>query len=207
MEGHVLRGDGEDYVPQPGQEIPDEHKEVSAVMLKFRNPQIGFMMDATINKQGKVATLAWPIGAVMAGLFNKIGWMNQILALVSYLVIVVAGGFDSGKYLQLDQRAAARVCHFAVARRAPQNSVCRNCVGSCLHCRSGRHHGIHRLRRNLHGGLGDCSCTNRHRTGPVKVSSCIRNRTGLCYTLRRSRRRCPCRQSVPDGCCDQFNTY
>ena len=92
MEGHVLRGDGEDYVPQPGQEIPDEHKEVSAVMLKFRNPQIGFMMDATINKQGKVATLAWPIGAVMAGLFNKIGWMNQILALVSYLVIVVAGG-------------------------------------------------------------------------------------------------------------------
>ena len=92
MEGHVLRGDGEDYVAQPGQEIPDEHKEVSAVMLKFRNPQIGFMMDATINRQGKAATLAWPIGAVMARLFDKIGWMNQILALVSYLVVVVAGG-------------------------------------------------------------------------------------------------------------------
>ena len=92
MEGHVLRGDGEDYVAKPGQDIPDEHKEVSAVMLKFRNPQIGFMMDATINKQGKVATLAWPIGAVTARLFDKIGWMNQILALVSYLVVVVAGG-------------------------------------------------------------------------------------------------------------------
>ena len=92
MEGHVLRGDGEDFVAQPGQEIPDEHKEVSAVMLKFRNPQIGFIMDATVNKQGKVATLAWPIGAVMARLFDKIGWMNQILALVSYLVVVVAGG-------------------------------------------------------------------------------------------------------------------
>ena len=92
MEGHVLRGDGEDYVAKPGQDIPDEHREVSAVMLKFRNPQIGFMMDATINKQGKVATLAWPIGAVMARLFDKIGWMNQILALVSYLVVVVAGG-------------------------------------------------------------------------------------------------------------------
>ena len=49
-------------------------------------------MDATINKQGKVATLAWPIGAVMARLFDKIGWINQILALVSYLVVVVAGG-------------------------------------------------------------------------------------------------------------------
>ena len=60
LEGHVLRGSGEEYVAQPGQEIPDAHKEVSAVMLKFRNPQIGFMMDATINKQGKVATLAWP---------------------------------------------------------------------------------------------------------------------------------------------------
>ena len=92
LEGHVLRGSGEDYVAQPGQEIPDAHKEVSAVMLKFRNPQIGFMMDATINKQGKVATLAWPIGAVMAGLFDKIGWMNQILALVSYLVVLVAAG-------------------------------------------------------------------------------------------------------------------
>ena len=92
LEGHVLRGSGEDYVAQPGEEIPDAHKEVSAVMLKFRNPQIGFMMDATINKQGKVATLAWPIGAVMAGLFDKIGWMNQILALVSYLVVLVAAG-------------------------------------------------------------------------------------------------------------------
>jgi putative ABC transport system permease protein len=88
----VLRGSGEEYIAQPGQEIPDAHKEVSAVMLKFRNPQIGFMMDAMINKQGKVATLAWPIGAVMAGLFDKIGWMNQILALVSYLVVLVAAG-------------------------------------------------------------------------------------------------------------------
>ena len=92
IEGHVLRGSGEEYVPQPGQEIPDMHKEVSAVMLKFRSPQIGFMMEATINKQGKVATLAWPIATVMAELFNKIGWMNQILALVSYLVVVVASG-------------------------------------------------------------------------------------------------------------------
>ena len=92
LEGHVLRGSGEEYVAQRGEEIPDAHKEVSAVMLKFRNPQIGFMLDATINKQGKVATLAWPIGAVMAGLFDKIGWMNEILALVSYLVVLVAAG-------------------------------------------------------------------------------------------------------------------
>lgn len=90
--GHVLRGTGKVYEPKPGEEIPDEDKEVSAVMLKFKNPQAGFVLDQTINKQGKVATLAWPIGRVMAELFDKMGWINRILALVAYLVVVVAAG-------------------------------------------------------------------------------------------------------------------
>ncbi len=46
-------------------------------MLKLRDPQSGFQLDQTINKQGKVATLAWPIGRVMAELFDKLGWMNR----------------------------------------------------------------------------------------------------------------------------------
>jgi putative ABC transport system permease protein len=90
MSGHILRGSGKEYVAQGDQAIPDENKEVSAVMLKFTSPQIGFFMDQTINKQGKVATLAWPIGRVMAELFDKMGWVNRILALVAYLVILVA---------------------------------------------------------------------------------------------------------------------
>jgi putative ABC transport system permease protein len=92
MSGHVLRGTGEIFQPKAGEEIPDEHKEVSAVMLKFKNPLGGFTLDQTINKQGKVATLAWPIGRVMAELFDKIGWVNKILTLVAYLVVVVAAG-------------------------------------------------------------------------------------------------------------------
>jgi len=92
MEGHFLRGSGEDFQAQAGQEIPDEHKEVSAVMLKFKNIQTGMMLANTINKQGKVATLAWPIGDVMSGLFDKIGWMSRVLTFVSYLVVAVAGG-------------------------------------------------------------------------------------------------------------------
>ncbi len=92
MGGHVLRGAGVVYEPTPGKAIPDEHKEVSAVMLKFRSPQAGFQLDQTVNKQGRVATLAWPIGTIMADLFDKIGWMNNVLALVAYLVIVVAAG-------------------------------------------------------------------------------------------------------------------
>lgn len=92
MSGHVLRGAGEAYEARAGKEIPDEHKEVSAVMLKFKTPQLGFALDQTINKQGKTATLAWPIGRVMAELFDKLGWMNRVLALVAYLVMAVAAG-------------------------------------------------------------------------------------------------------------------
>lgn len=92
MSGHVLRGGGENYRPEEGESIPDAHKEISAVMLKLRDPQSGFSLDQTINKQGKAATLAWPIGRVMADLFDKLGWMNRVLSLVSYLVIAVAAG-------------------------------------------------------------------------------------------------------------------
>lgn len=90
MSGHVLRGTGKEFVAKENEAIPDEDKEVSAVMLKFTSPQIGFFMDQTINRQGKVATLAWPIGRVMAELFEKMGWVNRILALVAYIVILVA---------------------------------------------------------------------------------------------------------------------
>src|SRR5205085_2054219 len=92
MSGHVLRGTGQIYRPTEGQEIPDEAKEVSAVMLKFRNAQAGFIFDQQINRQGKVATLAWPVARVMAELFDRIGWVSRILTMVAYLVVVVAAG-------------------------------------------------------------------------------------------------------------------
>jgi putative ABC transport system permease protein len=92
MSGHVLRGTGTEYTPTAGEAIPDEHKEVSAVMLKLKSPAVGLTLDQTINKQGKVATLAWPIGRVMAELFDKIGWVHSILGLVAYLVVVVVAG-------------------------------------------------------------------------------------------------------------------
>lgn len=92
MAGHVLRGTGSEYTPQAGREIPDEHKEVSAVMLALRTPQAGFALEQTINRQGKAATLAWPIGTVMAELFDRFGWLTRVLELVAYLVMVVAAG-------------------------------------------------------------------------------------------------------------------
>ena len=98
MTGHVLRGAGtmttataaQPYVAKAGEQIPDEYKEISAVMIKFRSPQSGMAMEQTVNKQGTVATMAYPIGRVMLDLFDKLGWVNRILELVSYLVVVVA---------------------------------------------------------------------------------------------------------------------
>jgi putative ABC transport system permease protein len=105
MKGHVLRGAGKEYKAEEGVEIPNEDKEVSAVMLKFYSPQAGFMLDQTINRQGKVATLAWPIGKVMAELFDKMGWVSKILTLVAYLVMLVAAAsILSSLYNTLNER-------------------------------------------------------------------------------------------------------
>ena len=90
MGGHVLRGNGDVYVPRHGEAIPDEFKEVSAVMLKFRAPTIGAELDNVINKEGKELTLAWPIANVMTSLFEKFGWITRVLQLVAYLVVIVS---------------------------------------------------------------------------------------------------------------------
>jgi putative ABC transport system permease protein len=90
MSGHVLRGAGTDFQAAANQEIPDANKEVSSVMLKFKSPQAGMALDQMINKQGKVATLAWPIDRVLLELFDKIGWMDQVLGMVAYLTMAVA---------------------------------------------------------------------------------------------------------------------
>jgi putative ABC transport system permease protein len=42
------------------------------------------------NKQGNRLTFAWPIAATIGALFDKIGWFDKVLALVSYLVALVA---------------------------------------------------------------------------------------------------------------------
>jgi putative ABC transport system permease protein len=48
------------------------------------------MLDMMYNKQGNRLTFAFPIGAIMAELFQKISWFDQVLALVAYLVALVS---------------------------------------------------------------------------------------------------------------------
>ncbi|WP_372367925.1 ABC transporter permease [Candidatus Uabimicrobium sp. HlEnr_7] len=91
MSGHVLRGAGQEYQAQANAEIDDKHKEVSAVMIKLhKNPLAGFQLQRLINKQGKVASFAWPINKVIADFFSKMAWITKILELIAYLVAIVA---------------------------------------------------------------------------------------------------------------------
>ncbi|MEX0741306.1 MAG: ABC transporter permease, partial [Phycisphaeraceae bacterium] len=90
MSGHVLQGAGAPYRPEAGASIPDEHKEVSGVLLTLR--QQGFSLSQQINRQGNVATLAWPVSRVIAELFERMGWLNRVLEIIAYLVVLVAAG-------------------------------------------------------------------------------------------------------------------
>lgn len=92
MEGHELRASGETFVATKGREIPDVHKEVSAIMLKLQGRGAGFQLSQMINLQGKVATLAWPISESLAQFFDQLGWIVDILGLVAVLVALVAAG-------------------------------------------------------------------------------------------------------------------
>ncbi|MCA8960701.1 MAG: ABC transporter permease [Planctomycetes bacterium] len=89
MEGHVLRGGGTEFEAQHVAEIPDEHKEVSAVMLQFTSKNFIIKFDQAINKQSKDRTLAL-ISHEIPLLFERLGLFTQVLRYVAYLVVGVA---------------------------------------------------------------------------------------------------------------------
>jgi putative ABC transport system permease protein len=66
--------------------------ELSAVLVKLRSPTAGSLLDQLYNKEGARLSWAWPIGATMASLLSRLGWLDQVLALVAYLVALVAMG-------------------------------------------------------------------------------------------------------------------
>jgi putative ABC transport system permease protein len=73
---------------------PNAATDVSAVLVKLKAGSAisGFQMDMMYNKQGNRLTFAWPIGRVIAELFDKIGWFDGVLTLIAYLVALVAAG-------------------------------------------------------------------------------------------------------------------
>jgi putative ABC transport system permease protein len=87
--------------------------DVSAVLIQLRSPAAGFMLDLMYNKQGNRLTFAYPIGAIMAELFQKIGWFDQVLALVAYLVALVSA---AGVLVAIYNSMAARRRDIAILR-------------------------------------------------------------------------------------------
>lgn len=69
---------------------PKAATDVSAVLLQLRTPMAGLQLDMLYNKQGNRLTFAYPVGAIVAELFGKIAWFDRVLALVAYLVALVA---------------------------------------------------------------------------------------------------------------------
>lgn len=66
--------------------------DISAVLIQLRAPSAGFMLDMMYNKQGNRLTFAYPVGTIVAELFQKISWFDRVLELVAYLVALVAAG-------------------------------------------------------------------------------------------------------------------
>ena len=85
------------WIPLEGVQTMSGHNplaatELSAVLIQLRAPAAGLMLNNQLNASGGRLTFAYPIGSIVAELFNKIGWMDQVLTLIAWLVAVMASG-------------------------------------------------------------------------------------------------------------------
>lgn len=92
---------------------PKAATDISAVLIQLRSPAAGFMLDLMYNRQGNRLTFAYPIGAIMAELFQKIGWFDRVLSLVAYLVALVSA---AGVLAAIYNSMAARRRDIAILR-------------------------------------------------------------------------------------------
>jgi putative ABC transport system permease protein len=85
---------------------PKAVTDISAVLLRLKGGGIaGFQLDQLYNKQGDRLTFAWPIGAVVADLFGKLAWFDRVLAVVAWLVVLVAtASIMAGIYNSMNER-------------------------------------------------------------------------------------------------------
>ncbi len=85
------------WIPLEGVQTMQGHNplaatELSAVLIQLRAPTAGLMLNNQLNASGGRLTLAYPIGTIVAELFNKIAWLDRVLTLIAWLVAVVAAG-------------------------------------------------------------------------------------------------------------------
>lgn len=85
------------WIPLEGIQTMSGHNplakaEISAILIQLRASTAGLMMSNALNASGGKLTFAYPIGTIVAELFNKISWVDKVLTLVAWLVAVVAAG-------------------------------------------------------------------------------------------------------------------
>jgi putative ABC transport system permease protein len=85
------------WIPLEGVQTMKGHNplaatELSAVLIQLRAPTAGLMLNNQLNAAGGRLTFAYPIGTIVAELFNKVAWLDQVLTLIAWLVAVVAAG-------------------------------------------------------------------------------------------------------------------
>jgi putative ABC transport system permease protein len=92
---------------------PKVATEVSAVLIQLRSPSAGFQLSIRYNRQGDRLTFAYPISSIIADLFSKIGWFDQVLTLIAYLVAVVSA---AGVLVAIYNSMSARRRDIAIMR-------------------------------------------------------------------------------------------
>ncbi len=83
------------WIPLEGVQTMKGHNplaatELSAVLLQLKSPTAGLMLNNMLNGPNSKLTFAYPIGAIVAELFNKISWLDKVLTLLAWLVAAVA---------------------------------------------------------------------------------------------------------------------
>jgi putative ABC transport system permease protein len=136
--------------------------EVSAVLVQLRAPSAGFMLDQLYNKQGDRLTFAYPIGAIVADLFEKISWFDRVLALVAYLVAVLAA---AGVLVAIYNSMSARQRDIAILRS--------------LGARRRAIFGVIVMEAAVIGALGMAAAFGVHAVLAMVVAGIIQSQTGV----------------------------
>lgn len=81
------------WVPIKGIQLMEGHDQemaqsVSAVLLSLKGAA-GFNLEIRYNRQGNLATFAWPVAATLASFFDKMNWFRGVLQVIAYVIAVV----------------------------------------------------------------------------------------------------------------------
>ncbi len=106
---------------------------VSAVLLEFRPEMraLGFQLDREYNREGQRHTLAWPVAAVLTGLFERFQWFDRVLACGAGLAAVMAA---LCVLVALHGSMSARRRDWAILRAlgAPRGTLLRTVLGEAV---------------------------------------------------------------------------